>query len=218
MKHLKKTHSKAYAKGTKWRVYTPISVHAFSDTNWTGNLDNCASTSTYVVFLGANPINWSTKKQNTIAHFSTKAEYRVVTFIAGELNQRQHLLKELSVSLPHIPTIYYDNLGATYLCENPVFHSCINHIVIDYHFVHDQVLKKLLRVSHVPSVNQLVNSLTKPLLCNQFIEHRSKLGVHSGTPTLRGHDKDINTDKYIFICLTTAILSLTFSIIVGTGP
>ncbi|XP_073263806.1 uncharacterized protein [Populus alba] len=74
-----------------------------------------------------------------------------------------NLLRELHASSPAPPTVYFDNMGATYLCANPVFHSCMKHIDIDFHFVRDHVSKGQLRVFHVSTTNQLADALTKPL-------------------------------------------------------
>ena len=80
-------------------------------------------------------------------------------------------------------------MGAIYVCANPVFHSRMTHIVIDFHFVRDQVSKKLLRVSHIHTSDQLADSLTKPLPRLQFLNHRSKLGIQDGSSILRGHER-----------------------------
>lgn len=56
-----------------------------------------------------------------------------------ELLWLQELFKELHIRLPNRPTIFSDNLGATYLCVNPIFHSRMKHLAIDYHFVCDLV-------------------------------------------------------------------------------
>lgn len=62
-----------------------------------------------------------------------------------------------------MPQILCDNVGATYLCQNPVFHSRMKHIAIDFHFVREQVHQKAIVVQHVHSADQVADTLTKPL-------------------------------------------------------
>ena len=93
------------------------------------------------------------------------------------------LLTELRVNLPTPPVIYCDNVGATYLCSNPVFHSHMKHVAIDYHFIRDQVQSCALRVTHVSSADQLVDALTKPLPRSCFQELQVKIDVSSGAPS-----------------------------------
>jgi len=136
--------------------------------------------------LGGNFISWASRKQRSIARSSTEAEYRVVAATTAELSWVQQLLCELHASPPAPPTVFYDNMGATYLCANPVFHSRVKHIAIDFHFVRDHVSKGLLRVSHVSTTDQLVDALTKPLSHQWFTLFRSKIGVSDGSTVLRG--------------------------------
>ncbi|RVW86039.1 Retrovirus-related Pol polyprotein from transposon RE1 [Vitis vinifera] len=93
------------------------------------------------------------------------------------------ILTELGVTLPTPLVIYCDNVGATYLCSNPVFHSRMNHVAIDYHFIRDQVQSGALRVTHVSSADQLADALTKPLPRSRFQELRVKIGVSSEAPS-----------------------------------
>ena len=87
-----------------------------------------------VVFLGSNPVSRSSKKQRTVAQSSTEAEYRAVAATASEFQWVQHLLFELSVRSSSPPVMYYDNIGATSLSANPVFHSSMKHLAFDFHF------------------------------------------------------------------------------------
>lgn len=59
--------------------------------------------------------------------------------------------------------IYCDNVGATNLCDNTVFHSRMKHVALDYHFIRQLVLSRTLRVAHVSSKDQLVDAFMKPL-------------------------------------------------------
>ncbi|RZC24049.1 Beta-carotene isomerase D27, chloroplastic isoform D [Glycine soja] len=99
----------------------------------------------------------------------------------------------LYLELGHMPTanpvIYCDNLGATNLSANPVFHSRMKHIALAYHFVREHVQHGKFRVSFVSTDDQLANILTKPLLRPRFESLLSKLHLSSRLYNLR---EDIN--------------------------
>ena len=52
-----------------------LNIHAFSDSDWAGDLDARKSTTGYVVFAVEGPVAWSLKLQPTIAASSMEAEY-----------------------------------------------------------------------------------------------------------------------------------------------
>lgn len=175
--------------GILLRNDTPLTVHAYSDADWGGDVDDLTSTAAYIVYLGSSPISWSSKKMRGVARSSTEAEYRAVANTASELSWICSLLSELGIHLPTAPVIYCDNIGATYLCANPVFHSRMKHIALDYHFVRGNIQSGALRVAHVSTKDQLADSLTKPLFRSRFQELNSKIGVTSGS-ILRGCVKE----------------------------
>lgn len=153
------------------------SIHAFSDADWAGNKDDYSSTGAYLVYLGSNLISWSSKKQKTVARSSTEAEYRSVAATTAEICWVRSLLSELCINLVSPPVVYCDNVGATQLSSNPVFHSRMKHVAVDYHFLRDQVQSSALRVAHVSSADQLADLLTKPLPHSQFQKLRDKIGL-----------------------------------------
>ena len=104
-----------------------------------------------------------------------------------------NLLKELHVPLYTLSAIYCDNVGATYLCHNPIFHIRMKHIAVDFHFVRDQVQKKEIQVSHVHAADQVADTLTKALPKQAFQCNASNLGLVDTTPNLRGHIREIVT-------------------------
>jgi histone deacetylase 1/2 len=87
------------------------------------------------------------------------------------------LLTDLQVPSVSAPTIWCDNLGATYLSVNPIFHARIKHVEVDYHFVRDRVAKKEIQIRFVPSRDQLADVFTKPLPVASFTAFRFKLRV-----------------------------------------
>lgn len=135
------------------------------------------------MYLGSQPISWSSKKQRGVAPSSTEAEYQSVANTSAELMWTVSLLKELHIQLPTVPVIYCDNVGATYLCANPVFHSRMKHIALDYHFIRNQVQSGMLCVVHVNTKDQLADALTKPLSRIPFNKLSSKIGVVHPPPS-----------------------------------
>ena len=92
------------------------------------------------MFLGPNLIAWSARKQVTVSRSSTEAEYKSVANANAELIWIESLLRELGVAQPHPSVLWCDNIGATFLSANPVFHTRTKHIEIDYHFVRERVV------------------------------------------------------------------------------
>ena len=75
--------------------------------------------------------------------------------------------------------LWCDNLGATFLSANPVFHARTKHVKVDYHFIHDRVAKKEIQVRFISSKDQLADVFTKPLPQVSFLFFQSKLRVES---------------------------------------
>ncbi|KAH0773323.1 hypothetical protein KY290_010460 [Solanum tuberosum] len=117
---------------------TPIddfNLHVYSDADWGGDITDRVSTSGYILFLGHNPISWSSKKQTTISRSSTESEYSAVANALSETLWVTNLLNELRFLVHQLPTIYCDNLGATFLSKNLVLYSRVKHAAVDFHFV-----------------------------------------------------------------------------------
>jgi histone deacetylase 1/2 len=122
-------------------------------------------------------ISWKSVKQRTVARSSTEAKYKALADGTVEVIWLQYLLTDLQVSSVSAPTIWCDNLGATYLSANPIFHARTKHVEVDYHFVRDRVAKKEIQICFVPSRDQLADVFTKPLPVASFTAFRFKLRV-----------------------------------------
>ncbi|XP_019183561.1 PREDICTED: uncharacterized protein LOC109178368 [Ipomoea nil] len=117
-----------YIKGTldyglRLTPSSSMALHAFSDSDWAGCPIDRKSTSGYAVFLGSNLISWLSRKQRAVARSSTEAEYKALADVSAEVTWVVSLLQELGLHTGQPATLWCDNLGATYLCANPVFHA-----------------------------------------------------------------------------------------------
>ena len=103
--------------------------------------------------------------------------YKAVANATAELIWVQSLLRELGVSQEQPPVLWCDNIGATYLSSNPVFHARAKHIEVDYHFMRERVPQKLLHTRFIFSKDQLADIFTKPLPQPQFEGCRRNLNL-----------------------------------------
>ena len=122
-----------------WKGSPNTSLEAFSNADWAGDSDDRRSTGGFAIYLGSNLISWTARKQRTVSRSSTEAEYKALADTVAELTWLQALLHELGIRSSSTPILWCDNLGATYLSANPIFHARTKHVEIDYHFVREKV-------------------------------------------------------------------------------
>ncbi|XP_071726783.1 uncharacterized mitochondrial protein AtMg00810-like [Rutidosis leptorrhynchoides] len=152
-------------------------ILGYSDADWARCIETRRSTYGYSIFLGGNLVSWSAKKQPMVSRSSCESEYRALADTVAELTWLQDLLRELRVPVKTVPTLWCDNLGATYLSANPVFHARTKHVEVDFHFVRERVAQQKLSVQFITTDDQIADIFTKPLSSPRFLQLRSKLQV-----------------------------------------
>ena len=121
------------------------------------------------------------------------------------------MLTDLCVPIVHSPILWCDNIEATYLTSNPLFHACTKHIEIDFHYVRDQVLRGQLHVQFVSTKDQYADALTKSLPSSRFLLLHDNLKVHSLPFLLKGHvEEHVNeTNSSTEVSFISAVQSIS---------
>jgi hypothetical protein len=73
------------------------------------------------------------------------------------------LLEELSLMKHCAAALWCDNLGATYVLVNLVFHARTKHVEIGFHFVRERVAMKQLVIRLISIGDQIVDGFTKAM-------------------------------------------------------
>uniref|UniRef100_M1DD39 Reverse transcriptase Ty1/copia-type domain-containing protein n=1 Tax=Solanum tuberosum TaxID=4113 RepID=M1DD39_SOLTU len=158
-------------------------VSAFCDSDWASCPDSRKFVTGYVVLLGDSPVNWKSKKQETISLSSAEAEYRSLKKVVGELVWLQRLFIELTVPSTGPFPEFCDIQSALHIARNPVFHEHTKHIEIDCHFFLTKLQEGLITLHHVGTTQQLVDILTKALTGVKHSNVLSKLAVIASPST-----------------------------------
>ena len=173
-----------YLKGTLGQgiildAKSTFHVTGWCDSDWGGCPVSRRSLSGWIVQLGASPIAWKTKKQDTVSCSSAEAEYRAMGAITKELLWIKGLLKEIGIDHPEPMTLHCDSQPAIHISSNPVFHERTKNIEIECHFIRDEIVKGVLKPSYVPTKEQLADIFTKALGRKEFEVFLSKLGIRN---------------------------------------
>ncbi|KOM27543.1 hypothetical protein LR48_Vigan437s000300 [Vigna angularis] len=117
-----------YIQGTtSYGLYYSISndykLVGYSDSDWSGDMDDRKSTSGFVFYMGDTAFTWMSKKQPIVTLSTCEAEYVAATSCVCHAVWLRNLLKELSLPQVEPTKIFVDNKSAIALAKNPVFHD-----------------------------------------------------------------------------------------------
>ena len=161
-------HLLRYLKGTIRLGITysapPQEPHAFSDSDWAGDVNSRRSRTGYLIKLNNGAIIWRTILQLTVALSTTEAEYMAMAEALKEIMWLRQFLIDLDYGDPDLATtLFTDNQGALALAENPVSHARSKHIDIRHHFIRNAVIAGTVFVQYIPTDSMTADSLTKAL-------------------------------------------------------
>jgi len=135
----------------------------FIDADWAANTNDRHSISGYAFMLSGCAINWSSKKQGSVALSSTEAKYIAGAHAAKEAIWLHTLLLELGELKGAPTTLLIDNQSAIAIAKNPAYHAHTKHIAVQHHFLWEKYASRELSLEYVPTSDQVADVLTKGL-------------------------------------------------------
>jgi hypothetical protein len=183
----KEVHLRAVKRIMKYLVYTPkfglwypkgstFDLIGYSDADWAGYKIDRKSTSGTCQFLGRSLMSWASKKQNSVALSTAKAEYIATGHCCAQLLGMRQTLRDYGYKLSKVPLLY-DNESAIRMTDNPVEHSRTKHIDIRYHFLREHQQRGDIEIAYVNTKNQLADIFTKPLDEKTFSKLSNELNI-----------------------------------------
>lgn len=163
--------------GIHFMNITNLSLFAFSDADFAGDIDTRRSTTGYMYTFGSGIICWASERQKSVALSTAESEYVAASMAIRELMWLRLLLNELQPSHVCVPDLFVDNESAIKLIKNPVLHKRTKHIDVKFHFIREKYRAKLFNVKEIPTNEQTADIFTKPLCRVKFEKFREMMGI-----------------------------------------
>ena len=162
-------HIVQYLKGTVDYALTlggtsnTLTISAYADADWAGNIDDRKSRTGYLLLLGITPVIWCSKLQISVSLSSTEAEYISLSTATQEVLWLRTFLHELGYPQLSSSIIYEDNKSCIDIATNNRFNARTKHIALRHHFIKDHVKSKEIHLQRIRTTAMVTDMFTKPL-------------------------------------------------------
>lgn len=176
-------HVVRYLKGTpKMGILLPKQgdvpkLQVWSDADWARDQSKRRSRTGAVITINYGPIGWTSKLQTSVATSTAEAEFNALAVTVRDTVWMRSVLDDLGQPQKGPTVVNQDNLGTISWTEEVQGLRNVKHMGIKYHYVRELVSKKRIIVNYTPSKDNRADSLTKVLIGDSFLVHRSLLGV-----------------------------------------
>ncbi|KAG6503040.1 hypothetical protein ZIOFF_035329 [Zingiber officinale] len=173
--------------GLSFQKNHALNLVGYCDSDLGGSLDDIKSTSGYCFSFGSAIFSWLSKKQQSVAQSSAKAEYISASVATSLAIWLRRILADLGHHQIKGTVLYCDNKSAIAMAKNPVHHSRTRHIALKHHFIRQAIKDKEIQLEFCRSEEQFSISFEAP----QFIEDASNPVADRGSSLHARHLRSI---------------------------
>ena len=129
--------------------------------------------------LNGGAVSWKSSKHKTTADSTTQVEYIAASEAAKEAVWIRKFISELGVvtSIVDLVPLYCDNNGAIVQATEPRSHQRSKHVLRRYHMIREIIGRHNVIIEKVPTDQNIVDPLTKPLPQKKFDSHVLAYGI-----------------------------------------
>ena len=164
-----------YSRPLKMRAPKDLRVIGCVDSDWANDRIDRKSIGGYLITIGNCLVDWSSKKQATVALSSTEAEYMAYSDAATSIKYIQTLTEEITGIQIFPSVLFEDNTGAIHLLNNDHIGKRTKHIDIRYRFVNDLIKQGKLIAKFRRSADNTADILTKHVSEKLFRKHAGSI-------------------------------------------
>ena len=151
-------------------------AYGYYDASNADDVDTLRSTMANLFFYKGCLISWKSKLHTYVTLSTNNSEYCASAKAAREATWLKKIFQFLDLPAAKVPIdLFSDSAGAIAMNQNPVHHEANKHCDLADHYAREQVARKVITISYMPTKEMLADVLTKPLGAPEFNKFISRL-------------------------------------------
>ena len=187
--------SKVAEELSQEKLENGLSLIAYSDADYAGDIDDRRSRTGSAVLLSNSLVAWQSKKQTVVTTSTAESEYIALASTAQLAEWMSNLLDEIQGFSPSPIHIYEDNQACLKLANNTIELRKIRHVQVKQHFVRQRVAVGAITLEYCPSADNIADIFTKSLPKALLEKFRTEMRI-MGTSNVNKNDVLTSTIKH----------------------
>jgi hypothetical protein len=141
----------------------PVQINCFVDADHAGNQVTRRSHTGILIFLNKAPIDWYSKRQNTVEASTFGSEFIALRIATEKIQALRIKLRMMGIPIEGPANVFCDNQSVVTSSTRPESTLKKKHVSICYHKVRESCASGMIRIAHEQGETNLADILTKIL-------------------------------------------------------